>query len=654
MSGDPEPDDALSPEAFYSLYLGGLAVESETQRRKLCYTLLLIGRLGLTPGELLHLHEAWVGWARGEMHVPAHDPCACAVCWEQARVRQRGGDGRAVEEIVTTDMWAPSEGGERTLVFGWSKRLTAAIDSIIGTRPYIDADTEELRVLLDTAAENANGITPDAVSFRTLRASAIQLYAWAGFGPRRLADLFVIDEQTAGAFARVGGGELRNHLYRDLDQELPSVCGENSEYRLVCEPTRLDREPFRPADYDPEWRAERSERSEKRARNPRPPDPPADNSFEPSEQLQPVEPAGDSGHGIVDRTLQEWITEQEVRREPARHSDTAAGTAASSEEEAATDVSTTTDDTSDTEGSEATMSDMVTEPVEFSISTRFVSPEIGGGRPRGGITALGQHELLFLVRDETGAADSLLLSLDQITGLVADYVPEPLEGLFDNTAGISFERGGNEQIVVCELSPEIQAKFITTVFCRILSGIEVVVTHPSHIGGNQTDESPTTQILDAHPRKVTITDPEDDDAEIRIRLVDIVYLEEDKLTHGSSYQECLSVWHLQNDGPVITTEIRPLQEQFFGVFEQYLKRDYDRRKMEAAEITLSPEETELLEAMRESEEGRDLITMLDKSPAELSNILNSLEHKALVEQGDTGVRLTGKGYLKVGELPFER
>ncbi|MFT4947034.1 MAG: hypothetical protein ACI8TL_001272, partial [Natronomonas sp.] len=409
MASSLSPADALSPEGFYSLYLGGLTLDDETRRRDACYVILLMGRLGLRPEEVTHLHEDWIDWERGEVQVPARDPCGCRLCFAEARRHKaETGTDSSVEELVAETRWAPPDGsaGARTIPFGWSRRLTAAIDGVLGQRPYLDIDEAGIEQILTAAAENAWELDTQSITADVLRASAGEFLATAGFGPRRLADLLAIDEGTAGEFARVGGGELREYFYRSLGSETaPDICGEGSQYRLVCDPTAFEREPFDPVGYDARWRGNRAEEGSTRGRNPRPTDPPSGSAFATAD-LDFREPAADSGSQLISASLADWVRRRESQRrqyaETGRSGVGADGT--------------------------AEYRDQVTSPVQISVSTRFAGQGIEGGRPTGGSIVLGQRELVLVSRDQTGVADTLRIPFESIVDVAPGYVPGPLEG----------------------------------------------------------------------------------------------------------------------------------------------------------------------------------------------------------------------------------
>jgi hypothetical protein len=636
MTPSVSPSDALSPEAFYSLYLGGLALESDRRRRDACYVLLSMGRLGLRPGELGHMHEDWIDWRRGEVNVPARDPCACRECWKRASRRQERGDDRSLEAIVRADCWSPPEGerAARSLPFGWSRRLAAALDGVLGERPYLDADRPQIEALLREAAENAWDLDPEAVSPATLRATAGEFLATAGFGPRRLADLLVVDEETAGEFARVGGGELREYMYRSLGPDrAPEICGGDSPYRLVCDPAPFDREPFDPREYDARWRDGRADDTDRRGRNPRQPAPPADSSFSVSD-LELEEPAADSGSELVSASLSDWVKRRESqRRQYAESGATGA------------------------DGSpDAAYRDWVTAPVRYSVSTRFAGQGIESGRPTGGSVVLGQRELVFLSRDETGVADALRVDFDSVVDVVPGYVPGPLKGAFDETIGIARrDENGDRKVLVCELPDQFAWEAQQTIFASLLEGVETVFANLSSGTTDPEDIEPERRELTATSRTIKIEDPDTEALPMRIRLSTIVGIEEKPMTTEVGYEMGLTLHHLQVNANVAVVEVRPVEDNEMRFLKRYLMEHHKRQKRKARNASLSDDQLEVLDALLDAGPGRDLVAILDMNPSRVSNVVESLREVGLVRDSRTGVALTGTGYLVTsgGSLLYE-
>ncbi|MXR51284.1 hypothetical protein GRX03_06655 [Halovenus sp. WSH3] len=638
MASSLSPAEALSAEGLYSLYLGGLTIEDETRRRDACYVLLLMGRLGLRPEEITHLHEDWVDWERGEVHVPARDPCACRYCFATARRRKtEAGSDRSVEEIVAETCWSPPDGadGARTIPFGWSRRLTAALYGVLGERPYLDTDVAGIERIVTEAAENAWELDTEAISTEALRASAAEFLATAGFGPRRLADLLAIDEETAGAFARVGGGELREYMYRSLGPDAaPDICGENSQYRLVCDPNPFEREPFDPTEYDARWRGNRAEEVDTLGRNPRPIEPPADSTFDPA-RIDLRELAADSGSQLVSASLSDWVR----RRESQRHQYAETGEAGVGSEETATEYR-----------------DQVTSPVQVSVSTRFAGQGIESGRPTGGSVVLGQREVVLVSRDQTGVADTLRIPFDSIVDVAPGYVPDPLKGVFDETVGIAYnDEHDDRKIVVCELPRDIGWEFQETLFASLLEDVETVTANLSEGLEDPEEIEPERRILSTTPRTLTLEDPDSEGLPVRIRLSTIVGLEEKPMESEVGYEMGLTIHHLRVNANVVTVELRPTDEVDKQILSRYLTEYHERQLRKARNASLSNEQREVLDALHSAGDGRNLPALVDMNTGRVASVVASLKELGLVRDSRTGVALTGTGYLVTsgGSLLYE-
>jgi helix-turn-helix protein len=713
MNSSLSPSEALSPEAFYSLYLGGLALENERERLDACYTLLLLGRLGLQPDEIAHLHEGWLDWERGEIHVPAHDPCACSACWGRARTRQAQGDDRYLSDIVVSDCWSPpGEGQPRRLAFGWSQRLTATLDGLLSERPYFDVDRSALELVIRTAARKSEHLEPTAVSISSLRASAVTFLATAGFGPRRLADLCGIDEETAGAFARVGGGEMGDHLYRVLgDVDVPDICRDGTSYRLVCNPEQFDGEPFDPMEYGPQWRAQRDAQSPSRERNPRPVELPADVSFDPEDQLGVSEPAGESGPGIVADSLSEWVRQHDRQRgEPTpdetppgrehadERADRRAGTAErvdqttdaervderapaadrthetpgqSEREQSGTDTrvdtstaqrdagqaaddsdattadsaepaDATTADSAEPDDAATDPRDQVTEPVEFSLDTRFAATGFENARPTGGSVLLGQEELLLLSRDASGISSSLRVDLDWIANVSPGYASEQLDRVFEDTVGLAYyDEDDERRIAVIELPSEVRWDAIRMIFIGLLDDYPAVVAHRPKETGRESER----RQLDVEPEKLGFIYPRDERPSLTIRLSMLVDFEVGKMDSEIGYERGLTIRHLKTSGDVVRTEVRPTSETKLKLLGQYLKQYHDRQRQRVRDAALNEVERDVLDGLYTADSQQDMFSILDTDPETLSTALTRLGRVGLLRDTNSGARLTGAGYL---------
>lgn len=447
------------------------------------------------------------------------------------------------------------------------------------------------------------------------------------------------DRDTPGlgrGVSRDGGGELREYLYRSLGPEAaPDICGEESQYRLVCDPTPFEREPFDPVEYDARWRGDRAEEVEPRGRNPRPIEPPSGSTFDPA-ALDIREPSADSGSQLVSASLADWVRRRESQRD--RYAETGSSGVGAGDQP-------------------VEYRDQVTSPVQVSVSTRFAGQGIENGRPTGGSIVLGQRELVLVSRDQTGVADTLRIPFDSIVDVAPGYVPGPLEGVFDETVGVAYNDDRDDRkIVVCELPRDIGWDFQQTLFTSLLDDVETVAANLSEGIDDISEIEPETRTLSTTERTIKLENPDTETLPVRIRLSTIVGIEEKPMETEVGYQMGLTIHHLRVNANVVTMEMRPTSEVEKQLLQRFLTEHHERQLAKARNASLSNEQREVLDALHDAGDGRDLVAIVDMNTARVSKVVQSLKDLGLVRDSRTGVALTGTGYLVTsgGSLLFDR
>jgi len=83
---------ALSDREFELFVRGAQEIECDLRSQETEFIAFVLGRLGLRPGELCHIHEDWVNWRRRMIEIPRHDPCSkgkdgglCGSCKQAVR-----------------------------------------------------------------------------------------------------------------------------------------------------------------------------------------------------------------------------------------------------------------------------------------------------------------------------------------------------------------------------------------------------------------------------------------------------------------------------------------------------------------------------------------------------------------------------------------
>ena len=283
----PSADKALSTDGYFRLYQGALQIENRETRLVACTVILLAGRLGLRLQEIQHLREEWIDWRRGEIHIPAYDPCGCKRCWITAfdtwgrrglKELQEHGEWESgaswknlrvadreevvqlsdyctvknLEEILYTERWQPKyDRSARVIPFGWSERITACLIAFFDNHDYIDYQQYPINRLIRRAAENADGLDSGAISAHPLRATGLTFWANIVTDPKTLRDLAGWqDIETAVQYLRVSGRLTTHKVYNLMGKadEAPPVVPAEPEYRfpIVSNPAPFNNEPFTP------------------------------------------------------------------------------------------------------------------------------------------------------------------------------------------------------------------------------------------------------------------------------------------------------------------------------------------------------------------------------------------------------------------------
>lgn len=654
MGHSLEPARALDPGRLTSVYLGALGLEAPERRLAAAETVLCLGRLGLRPGELLHLHAGWIDWEHGELRVPEHDPCACALCWERARVVQRDGDGRPLADIVAADQW---RGQARAVPFGWAPRLTAVLANAVDTWDYLDATAEDLRRLIATSADRATGVEAGAVDAPALRASAAAFYADAGFDAPRVADVMAIDVETAAAFTAQQPGRARTHLYRTFDAEPPATAGEGDTYPLLADLSPLANEPFDPTEYDADWRTARAAAADDTPEgNPRPSIEPGDAAARLAVEESPGDERGDGPPAddvadADDATDEEGPAVAEDGDDGAgRDGENAEETARSSQNPgsngAGASAGTTPDRAAPDPARVENLTSLATEPVALDFATRFAGTAILDGRPAGGRVLLGAAELVLGAHGGGQLRAIDVVDYENVRDVALDWAPDRLESIFGETIGLGIERGDERDTLVIEIPEGRRVALVRRLFEGLLGECETVVRHPARVGGHVTDQAPVRGTLVVDDGRLAVEDAGDVDP--TIALADVVGVERESLTDGGAVHRGLRVAHLAADGRTIGTFLAPTAERDRRLFERYVVADYRDRERRAAEAELADEEREILDALETSRGRRDLAKLLGMERETLSSLLEALSAAGYVHATDEGVRLTGLGRLATG------
>lgn len=199
---------ALQPRDFELLLEGARRIEKDRQRTEARFAVLVMGRLGLRTGELVHLTEDWIDWRAQRIRVPRQRDCGlgrgdgpCGYCKQAAeqmvetyedrgtddmpRARERflnrhleggfsRGDALRLPEALELRWFAKTDAAQREIPFGHDPRVAIAMERFFGL-PDRDAwgmSKSALNRRLDRALENADELDTDSTHPHGLRATA--------------------------------------------------------------------------------------------------------------------------------------------------------------------------------------------------------------------------------------------------------------------------------------------------------------------------------------------------------------------------------------------------------------------------------------------------------------------------------------------------
>ena len=632
----------LDPSEFYSLYHGSLALNDDEKRTHASIVILLSCRLALRPSEIQHLHQGWINWDHGELRIPARDPCACDLCWQDARNAQRAGDGRRLNEIITKTMWTPP-GGSRTIPFAWSNRLTAALAAVCHEE-YLDVSAEYIAQLITESAELAKGLNSEAIDFSTLRSTGASFFADTGFSPHRVSELIGEPVSVAREFTRDEAGDARMQLFRLFSANAEEAIPKET-YTLVTDPTPFDREPFDPTTYDSEWRISRSKQvaqDEVQLHNPRPVTNPTETTLDQSDLGTRQHLNTDSdvvGEDKTTTTLRKWVYSQETARQN--------GSASADHTSCAQ---------SDSNGQSSTTEVTVTDPREylqseplFTAETTVACDEIANGKSVNCQVFVGSQSVLLIHGDaQVAPSEAKQINIGSVVGQSIDYVPSQHTDTFDSTVAIAYDEGEGRQIAVIEVRGNQRIRLSNEIYKLILSECPVYVTHPAKRGGRVTDKQPVNGHLSVDDYSLSVTINNKQELNFNIDLSDIMYIDTERQSVDDEERWSLSIKHLSDNGAV-SSKILPRSDRKYKLLRQFAKREYRRQKQKIKQLSLSNEQKEALVALYSANNQMDISAMLSQDASELQSTIDALANFGLIRTESAGAELTGLGRVVVNE-----
>lgn len=205
-------EDALDVREFQEL-LEEIPQLPPDQQLETKFLLLVMGRLGLRPGEVTHITEEWVDWRNEIIRIPYHEPCECGYCRQQFRQKKEH-SSEEITKSLSDIYWKPkSNKSARAVPFGFDPKLTIIMERYFDKYDEFRWSRKTVNRRITGIAELAEEIDADSLYPHALRASASSYHASRGLSPILLQTLMGwADIETAQIYVRLTGQQTSQAL----------------------------------------------------------------------------------------------------------------------------------------------------------------------------------------------------------------------------------------------------------------------------------------------------------------------------------------------------------------------------------------------------------------------------------------------------------
>lgn len=218
-------ESALTPREFELLLEGVSQISKDRQRTEARFAVMLMGRLGLRAGEVVHLREEWIDYRTRRIEIPRQMDChlgkgdgPCGYCQmgsrqmvetyeekgteEMPRVRERflnrhidggfnRGDDLTLDDVTQLRWFAKTDAAARSVPFGHNARAELAIERFfeLPERDGWNMSKSALNRRLNKALRNADELDERDTMPHGLRATAATHLANQNIDPLSLKNV---------------------------------------------------------------------------------------------------------------------------------------------------------------------------------------------------------------------------------------------------------------------------------------------------------------------------------------------------------------------------------------------------------------------------------------------------------------------------------
>ncbi|MFB6165002.1 MAG: CheF family chemotaxis protein [Haloarculaceae archaeon] len=282
----------------------------------------------------------------------------------------------------------------------------------------------------------------------------------------------------------------------------------------------------------------------------------------------------------------------------------------------------------------------MSESVIADFVAKFNASLTERAEPVSGRVLLSQKRLVL-----ASDAGRVTVALSKIFDVAVGHVPPDLGDFFDSTVTIAFNQNGRRHVAAVEADDEKIGKFSTVLFKALLNGTTMTVKHPARVGGRVTGESFETAKLFLKPQSVQFKGP---DTGFSVDLSTVTNFERTVREIAGRDREVLAVRHMRS-GQALTSLAAIDSARKMSLLGRYLRLEYGDVVADLRDLDLGEAETELLVAVYSTGPGVSLPSFLDTDPSQVTMLLNDLQQKGLVADGEDGTELTAKGRIVVSD-----
>lgn len=209
--------DVLTVEQYREMLRNAARIKDREESISLFFFLVMMGRVGLRVGEVIHMQASWFNPDRSTISVQPHVNCDCGLCRHYAKNWAEQND-LDFEEVLD-EYWKVKDGSDRD-VHVWTERGRDIIKLYFEEVPYTKVSYSTVNRRLKKIAELTDGVSPSHIYSHMMRATAASHLAWAGFAPALLDLQFGWeDEKTKERYIKKTGYQVKLEFDRILNRD---------------------------------------------------------------------------------------------------------------------------------------------------------------------------------------------------------------------------------------------------------------------------------------------------------------------------------------------------------------------------------------------------------------------------------------------------